>query len=62
MTRWLVTVEQRYSHKKTNIIITTEDDLPTIEEIQKIIRLANDYHFDANCITAHVITFMQKLN
>ena len=60
MARWLVTVEQRYSHKKTNMIITTLEDLPSIEEVQKIIEQAN-HHRDSQYVTAHVITMMQKL-
>ena len=60
MAKWLVTVEQRYSQRKTNMIITTLEDFPSVEEVQKIIEQANHHH-DPRYATAHVITFMQKL-
>ena len=48
MARWLVTVEQRYSHKKTNMIIITLEDLPSIEEVQKIMIDKTERHFDVS--------------
>lgn len=63
MTKWLVTVEHMHSHRKTNMVVSTVEDLPTVEEIQKIIEQANNNRnpLDKGYFMAHVITFMQKL-
>lgn len=62
MTKWLVTVEHMYSKAKRNMVITTLGELPTGEEIYKTLEQANNEFCDTNYITAHVITFMQKLS
>ena len=63
MTKWLVTVEHMHSHRKTNMVVSTAEDLPTVEEIQKIIEQANSNHnpLDNMWVAAHIITFMQRL-
>jgi len=60
MAKWLVTIEHMHAHTKRNMIISTVDDLPTIEELLKVIEQANN-HPERLYFTAHVITFMQKL-
>ena len=61
MAKWLVTIEHMYSKAKRNMVITTLGELPTGEEIYKTLDRAKNEFYDANYVTAHVITFMQKL-
>lgn len=60
MAKWLVTVEQMYTNTKRNMIIYTLENLPTVEEIQRVIEQANN-RTERLYFSAHVITFMQRL-